>query len=279
MSLRALGAVLLAGLALTARAGDEGPLIAGLDHIPIAVRDLEQAGDDYRRLGFTLKPGRVHEDGIRNLHAKFADGTELELITAGAARDALTRHYVEHLRAGDGPAFLGLYAPDQAALKRRLDARHLTYEVDGLISLTVPGLSYLFFGTRERSPTDKPEHFVHANGADGLIGVWLATDITQWLDLLGAPPARARACTPQCGDASVSRLAQGEVVLVPTQRRLVRGRPIVGAVLRSRDIGQTRATLAGAGVAVEVVQTAEGRSVFVPPVAAHGVWLEFRQQQ
>ena len=63
-----------------------GPLLAaatafGLDHVPIAVNDLEAAAAAYRRLGFVLKPGRPHANGIRNVHAKFADGTELERLS------------------------------------------------------------------------------------------------------------------------------------------------------------------------------------------------------
>jgi len=58
------------------------PQVQGLDHIPIAVRDLDRAKADFEALGFVLKPGRLHTNGLRNAHAKFADGTELELITA-----------------------------------------------------------------------------------------------------------------------------------------------------------------------------------------------------
>jgi hypothetical protein len=68
-------------------------VVGGLDHVPIAVNDLERAAAGYRRLGFALKPGRPHDNGIRNQHVKFRDGTELELITAPDARDALTRTY------------------------------------------------------------------------------------------------------------------------------------------------------------------------------------------
>ena len=89
----------------------QGPAVQGLDHIPIAVNDLAAAADHYRALGFSLKPGRPHENGITNQHVKFRDGTELELITAPAARDALTTTYRRHLAEGDGPAFLALYAP------------------------------------------------------------------------------------------------------------------------------------------------------------------------
>src|SRR3982751_4408188 len=84
------------------------PAVVGLDHVPIAVADLEAAAATYRRLGFTLKPGLAHENGIRNEHAKFADGAELELITAPSAVDSLTTTYRRHLVNGDGPAFLAM---------------------------------------------------------------------------------------------------------------------------------------------------------------------------
>jgi hypothetical protein len=46
----------------------------GIDHIPLVVKYLDDAAEAYRRLGFAIKPGRPHADGIRNAHAKFPDG-------------------------------------------------------------------------------------------------------------------------------------------------------------------------------------------------------------
>jgi hypothetical protein len=44
------------------------PTMLGLDHIPVVVSDLERSGATFRRLGFALKPGRHHANGIRNTH-------------------------------------------------------------------------------------------------------------------------------------------------------------------------------------------------------------------
>src|SRR5689334_22739161 len=98
------------------------PLLVGMDHIPVVVRDLEQAEADFQALGFAIKPGRVHADGIRNAHVKFPDGTEIELITAPAATDALTAEYRARLKTGEGPVYFGLYAPDPTVLSARLAA-------------------------------------------------------------------------------------------------------------------------------------------------------------
>ena len=51
------------------------PAIVGLDHIPIAVENLERAAERYQALGFVLETGTPHENGIRNQHVKFPDGT------------------------------------------------------------------------------------------------------------------------------------------------------------------------------------------------------------
>jgi hypothetical protein len=62
---------------------------------------------------------------------KFPNGTEIELITAPAALDALTTEYFNWLQAGDGPAFLGIYAPDFGALIKRLSTFGLALNSKG----------------------------------------------------------------------------------------------------------------------------------------------------
>lgn len=40
----------------TAEAHAQGPLVTGLDHIPVVVRDLDRAQADFRAMGFSIKP-------------------------------------------------------------------------------------------------------------------------------------------------------------------------------------------------------------------------------
>src|SRR4029079_6193352 len=94
----------------------QGQLVSGLDHIPLVVRDLDKAQADYRMLGFSIKPGRFHADGIRNAHVKFPDGTEIELITAPLAEDDLTSEFCAKMNIGAGPVYFALYAPNRGAV-------------------------------------------------------------------------------------------------------------------------------------------------------------------
>jgi catechol 2,3-dioxygenase-like lactoylglutathione lyase family enzyme len=247
-------------------------LLAGVDHVPVAVRNLERAAETYRRLGFVLKPGTPHANGVRNLHAKFRDGTEIELITAPSAVDQLTQTYVDHLKHGDGPAFLALHAPDARALAEVVPANHAA-------------LRYIFFGGLNHSPTDRPEHVQHTNTAESLASVWLAADeFVAELDLLGRAGMKApqpeTVITPAETVARVVRFNASSLVLLPASHQRIAGRRIVGATVIVRDVGTASSVLRANGVALTGERaTAHGRSVFVAPDLACGWWLELLQRR
>jgi len=220
--------------------------IQGLDHIPIVVRDLDRAAADFSALGFVLKPGRPHANGLRNVHAKFPDGTELELITPRAPVDELSRRYVEWLRQGEGPVSLGLFAPRSAP----------------------SSMEGIFFDKRQKSPTDRPEHFAHPNGASTLAAVWLAGSPAepQLIALSEHPPIARPACAPFATAARVLRLPEGEIMLLPVEAQRIDGRPIVAATVAVANLDPIRR------LGVRVVARCD--SLWVE---THGLWLQFRK--
>lgn len=245
-------------------------LLAGIDHVPVAVRDLERAGETYRRLGFVLKPGTPHANGIRNLHAKFRDGTEIELITAPKAVDALTRTYLEHLKQGDGPAFLALHAPYGRAMAETIPDDH-------------PARRYIFFGSLNHSPTDRPEHFEHPNGAESLVRVWLAADdFAAEIDLLsraGFSTQPEAVLTPQAARVPVARLGASALVFLPGPRQIIPGRRIVGATVAVRNLDAAASHMRAHGIEVPAaIPTAGGRSLFLAPELTCGWWIELTQR-
>lgn len=261
------------------------PLVLGLDHIPLAVADLESASETFRQLGFTLKPGVTHDNGIRNQHIKLKEGTEIELITAAESRDALSAEYLRFLEAGDGPAFAGLYAPNTERLITWLEAEGKPYLLEGDL-VTFPEsdrLHHLFFGGRVESPTDLPEHFEHPNGALKLGRVWIAgDDLEAELELmaaLGAELSEGEVHAPEPTSATIATFKGGEVVLLPGRLQLVPGRRIIGATILVRDLEAARAFLednlqdepSGGWTVTE-------NSIILPPSMVHGMWLELRQK-
>lgn len=281
---RMLAALVMALLATTLapRSAAQLAVVIGLDHIPLVVGDLDQAIGTYRSLGFALKPGRPHANGIRNAHVKFPSGAGIELLAAATATDALSAHYVDLLKAGEGPAFVTFHARDSDHLHAALHAGGHGFRRDGEITtLQAPEFASLFFVRDNRSPTDRPEHFAHANGAVALSAVWVATehrdDLADLLVRLGGRRELRRVLAPDPVEATVVTLAEGEVVILTEQHQVVVGRPVIGASFLVPDLARVRRTLAEAQIAPWVGAT-PGDRVVVEPSVAHGLWLEFRGQ-
>jgi catechol 2,3-dioxygenase-like lactoylglutathione lyase family enzyme len=257
-------------------------LVQGLDHVPIAVTDLEAASRRYDALGFRLKPGQPHANGIRNQHVKFPNGTELELITAPKGVDPLTREYREHLASGDGPAFAGFFAADRARLDGTLSALGLPTSTEGGLT-TFPArhpLRYLFFGNRTASPTDRPEHFAHPNGARALLSLWLAVDdgnVRALMTSLGVSFDTVDVDLPNTRQALRGSLPEGDILLLPHTRQVVPGRPIAGVTLQIDTLSATCAALTQAPASIGNTLVWRDHSVFIPPGVAHGLWIELRE--
>lgn len=271
--LRRLSAALLVSVAAAGAAcGQNKGAIAGIDHIPVAVRDLPSASQNFEKLGFSLKPGREHAAGIRNQHIKFPDGSGLELITAHAATDELSATYLEHLKAGDGPAYVSFHVRDAGLLSSRLEGAGIEFHhAAGLTTFKDPRLSHVFVILDNRSPTDRPAHFAHANGAVAMSEVWIATDdpapLKALLLALGATETSGTVRVPDPTDGDVFELQNGVVVLVRGRHQLREGRPVIGVVMSTRlpRGGRREASTAGSSRLIE-------------PRHAHGLWLELRAQ-
>ena len=164
-----------------------------VDHVVIAVTDLDRAATDFRSLGFTLKPGRLHPNGLLNAHVKFADGTALELMSLqGDPTDSVTVAYATFLRAGDGGAFLAIEA-DPARVSdaaRALDLPVRTTRSGSFTWVLVDDSrgsadgqpSPVFFVSYSSRPSDPDSLLAHHAGVFGINSVRL--DATDDLELL-----------------------------------------------------------------------------------------------
>ena len=283
LAVLAVGAILSAR-GLPAAPDAQAPFTVGLDHVNVAVRNLDVAATHYSAMGFALKPGRPHPNGITNRHIKFTNGTELELITAPAPADDLTRYYRRLIDAGDGAGFIALHPSDadeaMARLSRAgLPARRSAYTFG--FPYDHP-LAHVFFAGLNHSPTDRPEHFAHANTAVRLSAVWLAgeafTAEQSAFEALGLTVHPSAPEFPFLPEARAVAVADGAVYLLPGPyaRPL---RRVVGVTIDVSRLDIAAARLESARVPVRRL-TARGRrqSLVVEPDHAHGIWLELRAE-
>jgi catechol 2,3-dioxygenase-like lactoylglutathione lyase family enzyme len=260
---------------------DTPALVAGLDHVIILVNDLEAAATQYRAMGFALKPGRPHDNGIRNQHVKFEDGTELELLTAPEARDQLTTQYRRYLAQGDGPAHVVLYAPDAEALAKAIVGGEFGARRDALITFPIGHrLRAIFFGGRNKSPTDRPEHFAHRNSAYSLTRAWMAMDDAA-LELklfaaVGGAMSDEQVQVPEPTPMRTIMFGADRILLLPGSRQRLPGRPVVGASVVVKDLSAVRRALQTSGL--KPVAGTRG-TILLSPELTFGIWLEFRERR
>jgi len=229
--------------------------------VVIAVADLESAGASFRdTLGFSLKPGRVHDNGLRNVHIRFGNGSALELITTGPGKpDELSEWYRRFLEQGDGGAFVALSAGPPDTVLRRLG--ELADEASVFKGRAFDWVSFpeghalhavFFVHVRVRAP-DEPAHLHHGNGAAGLAEVWIETPAPNELSEM-----LAGFDSPACGQV------EGPGGLTGWGHGLSDGMLVASPVNPSRGGGRVRV----------VVLDAER---ILPPIQSAGVWFLWRE--
>jgi hypothetical protein len=178
----------------------------GLDHLVLAVSDLDVAGEHFQRMGFNVGPRNVHPWGTGNRLIQFP-GVFLELIASGEGsssppppgtfsfaffvRDFIARH-------GEGLAMLVVESRDEEADRLAFDAAGIGgfapffFErrgrrpdgSDARVAFSMafaasPEISQAgFFACRHHEPQNfwAPSLQRHENGADRLKGVTLLAD-------------------------------------------------------------------------------------------------------
>ena len=176
-------------------------MLLGIDHIVIAVRDLDAAARDYEKLGFTVVPGGKHPVGTHNVLIGFADGAYIELIAF--YRDNPDHRWWAALQRGEGFVDFCMQTDDLIGDTVRLRAAGVKiddpipwsrarpdgYQLKWLLSLARDehrGVAP--FLIQDETPRDErvPGQTSHANGATGVGRVTVAVNdiptVTRWYE-------------------------------------------------------------------------------------------------
>jgi hypothetical protein len=136
----------------------------------------------------------------------------------------------------------------------------------------------LFFGGRNKSPTDRPEHFAHRNSAYSLTRAWLALDdVSVELKLLravGGSLSDEQVQIPDPTGAWTVTFGADKILLLSGSRQRLSGRPVVGASVVVTRLVNVRSELQASGLNPVVDTTS---TILLPPELTCGIWLEFRE--
>ena len=208
--------------------------IGSIDHIVIAVGDLERTIADYQELGFTVFPGGEHPGGRSyNALVVFEDGSYFELIAfklerpgwrwwdllqsqgQGLVDYALLPTEVEHDYDAVRARGLPLDGPIDGG-RTRLDGQQVVWKNARAQTTDLPFLCGDVTPRALRVPGGKVRQ--HANGVVGVAGITVAVadlgaSVARYEALLDAPPV-LRAVLPGLGaDIAVFQLGTARVML------------------------------------------------------------------
>ncbi|MBN9062936.1 MAG: hypothetical protein BGP06_03690 [Rhizobiales bacterium 65-9] len=194
-----------------------------LDHLVIAVAELDQAVADYRALGFTVSPGGEHQGGVsHNALIVFRDGSYIELIAFRRTAPE-NRWWTTLTGAGEGFVDFAFLPQDVGRDIGVVRARGLAMEGPAPGGRARPDGVRLDWLTAQPPTTDLPFWCgdvtprslrvpegalrVHPNGAQGVLRLRIlvkdvAVSATRYIALLGPHSVAARegAATVTVGD-------------------------------------------------------------------------------
>jgi hypothetical protein len=256
-----------------------------IDHIVIAVRDLERASADFAAAGFTVTPGGEHTGGAtHNALVSFVDGAYFELIAIKDPEKAKGHRWFEALDRADGAIDFALLAPGLEETSTRLseaglagagprnggrlrpDGRQVEWRTLQLTSDPAAPLPFLIEDLTPRAlrvpdgaATRHPLGNLHVAGLTIAVGD-LATAATAFTALLG--PSIDRPDAETAGGQAGQRFRVGSQwidLLQPGDAE-----SDIGRFRQARGDGIARIVLAGAG---------SGSTQTLPGELTHGVQI------
>ncbi len=263
--------------------------LSRLDHVIIAVRNLDQAATTYRRLGFTLTPRGLHESKGTGNHCIMFKDSYIELlgiVDETGAKGRLAERVNAQGEGGLGIAYgaddadatvtalraAGIAAEDPNDLSRPLDLDGKR-EMVKFRNVMMPDLglpNVMQFVCTHLTPEltrARHEWQLHPNGATSISEVIVAAaDVDK-------QTVEAKALTGgHLNNASIAILPRGQI-----ESRLgaaLSGAPQNGIVALSIQVNEPDAASAMLQMA-KIPHTETRTSVIVPATATHGVAIEF----
>lgn len=190
-----------------------------IDHVITVVDDLDKSVESWQQKGFTVKPGRLHANGLKNAHIKFKNGSSLELMSISEEpRDAIARNYQKLLKeGGEGIVFIALTGISTDSMELILSQNNIPHEtIKGKAwnYITFPdmtGLAHFFFIESFIKVKDTPTTLTHPNQSTGINEVIVEGDkrLIQFLTLIGLKPS------PNQQVLQPFQTSTGKIIIIP----------------------------------------------------------------
>jgi catechol 2,3-dioxygenase-like lactoylglutathione lyase family enzyme len=270
------------------------PPLSRLDHVVIAVRNLDEAAKTYRKFGFTLTPRGLHEGKGTGNHCIMFGKTYVELLGVVDATGAEGRLAQRVKARGEGGIAIaygaddadktcaalraaGIDAEDPNDLSRPLDLdgkrEMVRFRNVSMPSLNLPEtMQFVCTHVTPELTRARREWQLHPNGATGVAKIIVAHDKPQdtaaeFKVLFGT--------NGELGNATIEIRTRAEIEKHAGTDAL-KGAPTIGIVGLRIRVNELDAVAAMLDMG-RIPHSEANHRLIVPANAAHGVFLEFAE--
>jgi hypothetical protein len=255
-----------------------------LDHVTLAVKNINSAKNNYsNQLGFTIKEGRVHKNGLINSFIKFSDGSALELVTTNEPKDDLADWYKNFINNSEGVAFTALENDQLDLLYDKLtESGFVINKQSNNSSYSIVNfqpqdfMHHFFFINYTHKIYDSLETFKHKNGATKLFAVWISIDnidkAKKQYSLFGFNNFSYLSIPSQNLNGMKIELTKSKIYLLFSSFK----NKIMGVTLLTNDILKSQSYFQKSlQINFEIFKDSRGKSIFIPPDYTSNIWIEF----
>lgn len=252
-----------------------------LDHIIIGTNDFQKSIFFFNeKLGFSIKNGRTHKNGITNFFVEFEDSSEIEFISVENNAYKLTKSYSNLLKNNNFAFQVAIRTNKLKKLKESfniLSNEFTKYDENNVystlsnseINQSLP----LFF--IEYNKDNRPTNFVHKNNTTGISAIWfktknIRTSVRDYIDL-GFDVID----TIKVGDYKTKTVLlknnNFEIILIQSSEFAISGLSI-----KTKNIDNLRTSInEKLNLSLKLNSNKRGKSISLNPTITNSIWFEF----
>lgn len=203
-----------------------------VDHIISVVADIEESIQDFEEIGFSVKRGTLHSNGLINAHIKFRNHSSFELMSLrGEPEDETASEYKALLEEKEGGVFIvltGIKTDSLSSVLTVLGIEHNTIPGNLWNYITFPqssSLAHFFIIEYLYVSNDSEDILNHKNGSEKVSKVYVEGDeqVLKFLSDIGLQFLRKMEETPW-GPAVEYPTKTGSIIVVQREDQDKRSR-------------------------------------------------------
>jgi len=252
-----------------------------LDHVIVGSEDLSKSRIFFNEvLGFNIKDGKIHKNGIENFFIEFNDSTEIEIISVENVSDKLANEYKLMLQKKQFGLQFAIRTPEILELKKQFSG--LNSEFTELVKnrmYTTLSKNYLdqafplFF--IEYNSDNINKNVFHSNNTKGISDIWLSTT-----DVRKSVQEFVKIGFSLIDTLSVGNIEQKTVLIKNNNINIILiendHSGIYGLTIKTVGIKNLLDSITdNLNINRKIKTSRRGKSIFINPEITNSIWLEF----